>query len=273
MADALYGSDDMNAHHTFEDDLAALIAGEADDVTRRRLEDHARGCARCRAELEAVRGVLTTASASREELQAAAAAVDWDATAARITDRVFKAGDARPIAARPAAVQGGLFGLRLKPVFAGLALGLVVGALAMYVVLRRPPAGLPGRPGFQASPEFLAQVELALTRRETLDYLERSQLLLLDFVRDGAEAGRPAFEKSLARDLLARKSYLNPQLETARMAKAKAICDQIEFLFLELARLDDDLPPAELERLRRLVEERQLLLKINLVKKELESEV
>jgi len=262
----------MNVHNTFEDDLAAYIAGEADDETRRRLEEHTRGCGRCRAELEAVRGVLTTASAGREELQAAVESVDWEATAEGITEQVFRAETARRTAARPAATWGGLFGLRPKPVFAGLALGLAVGALAMYVALR-PPAGPPGRPGFQASPEFLAQVELALARRSTLDYLERSQLLLLDFLRDGSDVGRPPFEKALARDLLTRKSYLNPQLETARMTKAKAICDQIEFLFLELARLSDDLPPAELERLRRFVEERQLLLKISLVKKELESEV
>ena len=263
----------MNVHNTFEDDLAAYIAGEADDETRRRLEEHTRGCARCRAELEAVRGVLTTASASREELQAAVESVDWEVTAERITDRAFRAGAARQTAARPAAAWGGFFGLRLKPVFAGLSLGLVVGALAMYVALRRPPVGQAGSPVFQASPEFLAQVELALARRSTLDYLERSQLLLLDFLRDGSDVGRPPFEKAVARDLLTRKSYLNPQLETARMTKAKAICDQIEFLFLELARLSDDLPPAELERLRRFVEERQLLLKISLVKKELESEV
>ena len=263
----------MSAKHTFDDDLAAYIAGEADDETRRRMEEHARGCARCRAELEAVRGVLNMTSAAQEELREAVASVDWEATAQGTTARVFRAERARQGAARPAAAWGRFFGFRLKPVFAGLALGLVVGALAMYVALRRPPAGQAGSPVFQASPEFLAQVELALARRATLDYLERSQLLLLDFVRDGSDVGRPSFEKAVARDLLNRKSYLNPQLGTVRMSKAKAICDQIEFLFLELARLGDDLPPAELERLRRVVEDRQLLLKISLVKKELESEV
>jgi hypothetical protein len=263
----------MNAKHTFDEDLAAYIAGEADEKIRLRLEEHARGCARCRAELEAVRGVLSMTSAAREELRAAVESVDWEATAEGITEQVFRAGTARQTAARPAAAWGRFLGLGLKPVFAGLALGLVVGALAMYVALRRPPVGQAGRPVFQASPEFLAQVELALARRETLDYLEKSQILLQDFVRDGSDVGRPPFEKAVARDLLTRKNYLNPQLETARMTKAKAICDQIEFLFLELARLDDDLPPAELERLRRVVEDRQLLLKISLVKKELESEV
>ena len=57
------------------------------------------------------------------------------------------------------------------------------------------------------------------------------------------------------------------------MSKAKAICDQIELLFRELAQVSDELPAAELGRLRGFVEERQLLLKINLVKKELQSGV
>ncbi|MDH4197540.1 MAG: zf-HC2 domain-containing protein [Candidatus Aminicenantes bacterium] len=263
----------MNADHTFEHDLAAYIAGEADEETRRRLEEHARGCARCRAELEAVGGVLEMTSATREELRAAVESVDWEAMAQGITERAFRAESVPRVAARPASAWGRVFGLRLQPVFAGLALGLVVGSLAMYLALRRPSVGRSGSPVFQATPEFLDRVELALARRETLDYLERSQLLLLDFVRDGSAVGRPAFEKAAARDLLSRKRYLNSQLETARMSKAKTICDQIEFLFLELARLDEDLPAAELERLRRIVEERQLLLKINLVKNELESEV
>ena len=263
----------MNADHTFERDLAAYIAGEADEEIRRRLEEHARGCARCRAELEAVGGVLDMTSAAREELRAAVGSVDWEAMAQGITERAFRAESAHHVAARPASAWGRVFGLGLRPAFAGLALGLVVGSLAMYLALRRPSVDGAGSPVFQASPEFLGQVELALARRQTLDYLERSQLLLLDFVREGAGAGRPPFERAVARDLLTRKSYLDPQLGTARMSKAKAICDQIEFLFNELARLGEDLPAAELDRLRRFVEERQLLLKINLVKKELESEV
>jgi hypothetical protein len=57
------------------------------------------------------------------------------------------------------------------------------------------------------------------------------------------------------------------------MSQAKAICDQIELLFLELAGLNEDLPAAELDRVRRLIGEHGLLLKIALVRKELESEV
>ena len=55
------------------------------------------------------------------------------------------------------------------------------------------------------------------------------------------------------------------------MTKAKAICDQIELLFLELSRLDETLPEAEIRRLQGLIEDSRLLLKINLVEKELEE--
>jgi len=58
------------------------------------------------------------------------------------------------------------------------------------------------------------------------------------------------------------------------MVKAKAICDQIEMLFIELTRISSALSTEELESFRAFIEDRQLLLKINLIKKELkQSEV
>jgi DNA polymerase/3'-5' exonuclease PolX len=82
-----------------------------------------------------------------------------------------------------------------------------------------------------------------------------------------------AVRSERARDLLQKKKYLNGQLERFQMAKAKVICDQIEMLFRELMEISEEMPGAELERIRGLVKERQLLLKINLVKKELQSGV
>jgi hypothetical protein len=55
------------------------------------------------------------------------------------------------------------------------------------------------------------------------------------------------------------------------MAKAKEICDQIEFLFYELTQMSEYLSPEDLRRIQNLIEERQLMLKIKLVKKELKK--
>ena len=105
--------------------------------------------------------------------------------------------------------------------------------------------------------------------------MEKSQYVLLDVFesKDGGPGNFAALRSEQARDLLQKKKYLNAQLETHQMAKAKAICDQIEMLFVELAQLDDDLAAAEMERIRGFVRDRHMLLKINLVKKELQSGV
>jgi hypothetical protein len=198
--------------------------------------------------------------------------VNWEALPATIADRAFAA-SREPERALPAVRSlGWLSALRMKPALAGLAAGLVVGAAAMYFALRAPgPRPGPGAEYF-ASGEFLDKAELEMARRNTLDYLEKSQYVLLDvFESAGEGATAPtAFSSVQARDLLSRKKYLNAQLERFQMAKAKAICDQIEMLFLELSQISEELPAAELYKIRGLVEERQLLLKINLVKKELE---
>jgi len=47
------------------------------------------------------------------------------------------------------------------------------------------------------------------------------------------------------------------------------LCDQIELLFLELIQLSPQMSEAELKGLQDLITSRQLLLKINLVKREL----
>jgi hypothetical protein len=228
-----------------------------------------------RAEAAALERLLTETAAVRSEIRRAADSVDWDALPGLIADRAM-ADDIRAAIQAPApSPLAWLASFRLKPVLAGLAAGLVVGAAAMYLALKAP-GGRAGRDdAYFASGEFLDRAELEMARRNTVDYLEKSQYMLLD-VFESAEQGTgvsAALRSERARDLLQKKKYLNAQLERFQMAKAKAICDQIEMLFLELAQIDSELPAAELGRIRGFVEERQLLLKINLVKKELQSGV
>jgi hypothetical protein len=140
----------------------------------------------------------------------------------------------------------------------------------MYFALKAPGSRTNRDSGYYASGEFLDRAELEMARRNTLDYLEKSQYVLLD-VFESAGEGKvmpAAFSSGQARDLLSRKKYLNAQLERFQ----KAICDQIEMLFRELSGISEEMSAAELQRIRDFVEERQLLLKINLVRKELERE-
>lgn len=234
------------------------------------MSEHNDKCPHCRAEADAYEKLVRETEAVKAEIRRAAASVDWDALPALIADRA--AAELPKPAARH---RAWLAPFRMTPVLAGAAAGLVVGAVVMYFALRAPgPRPDPGM-GYFASGEFLDRAELEQARRNTVDYLEKSQYMLLEML-DSAEQGPvvpPAIRAERARDLVQKKRYLNAQLERYPMAKAKAICDQIELLFRELAQVSDELPAAELGRLRGFVEERQLLLKINLVKKELQSGV
>lgn len=228
-----------------------------------------------RDEDEAIERLLGETAAVRAEIGRAADSVNWDVLPRLIADRAL-AGDFR--AARPASAVRPLAWLaafRMRPVLAGLAAGLVVGAAAMYLALRTP-GERPGRnEGYFASGEFLDRAELEMARRNTVDYLEKSQYMLLDVFETGGPGPLVPAEvrAERARELLQKKKYLNAQLDRFQMAKARAICDQIEALFLELSQINEELSAAELGRIRGVVQERQLLLKINLVKKELQSGV
>ena len=115
-------------------------------------------------------------------------------------------------------------------------------------------------------------MDLALAQRETLDYLERSQYLLLELLQAKSPDEASAFlTQDRIQKLLTEKKYLNNQLEEVKLAKAKMLCDQIEMLFLELIQLSPEMSETELRSLREIIEGRQLLLKINLVKKELQT--
>jgi len=239
------------------------------------MTEHLNKCPDCRAEAEAVERLLKETEAVRSEIRAAAASVDWDALPALVADRAMAGSKASKRAASAASPLGWFAFLRLRPVLAGLLGGLIVGAAAMYFVLRAP-GPRPGQDlGFYASQEFLDRAELEMARRNTLDYLEKSQYVLLDVFESAGEGSvvPAALSAERTRDLLSRKKYLNDQLDRFQMAKAKAICDQIEILFRELSEISEEMSAVELGRIRDFVEERQILLKINLVRKELEREI
>ncbi len=275
MAHAIHGNTVMsNTCRELSGDRAAFINGELGPEGKERMASPLEGCPGCRKEVEAMKRVVGAASLVKDEMDKALASVDWEALPAQITDRVLATGPG------PRRVRGisGLFFRPgrpfLRPAFAGAAIGLAAGALVMFFVMRRPAPRAEARSGFFASPEFIERAEYEMARRETLDYLRNSQYLIMDFVQSPpGEAGSrmDPLASERARDLLAKKRYLNTQLDGSRMGTAKAICDQIEFLFQELSRLGEGLPEAEIRRIQTLIEDSRLLLKINLVEKELEE--
>jgi hypothetical protein len=265
----------MNNCPVKQSDWLAYLSGDLEEGRRTTVAEHLKECPECRKEVEELRRILDGADAVKGEIQETLRSVDWEALPARIADYVYANAEKPEKLSVGERIRMWFLQAGLRPVAAGVALGVLLGALGMYLVLRRPVPGPNGGKNYYASGEFLDRAELEMARRETVDYLERSQYVLLDFLGtpSGQAAARPALSMAQARELLSKKKYLNREFEKFQMAKAKAICDQIEMLFLELAQISGNLPEVELAKIRDLVEERQLFLKINLVKKELQNGV
>ncbi len=267
----------MNTCDEYQKELAAFLYGELSPRQSRDLESHLKSCPACGRELNSIKKVFNGADTLNPEMEAAMHRVDWDALSEGIVGHAWKR---RPHGAGEYGIGIRRFRFRphLRPVFAGLSVGIILGAALTFLILR------PSRPTRLVShevivtPEALESMDREVVRRAALDYLDRSQYLLLDLVQaspdNAAQFWRSEFAARQARDLLFKKKTIDQQLDSYRMAKAKALCDQIELLFLELSQVSQEISTAELEKLQNLVQERRLVMKIKLVKKELqESEV
>ena len=265
----------MSKCRRHRENLLAFLGGELSEAEREKVSRHLETCPRCGREISEIRETLRMAGSLNPELEKAQAVVDWEAQADKIVAAVWKErGLPRPA---PNRERSWLLAPRLRPVLAGLLAGIMIGGLAMFMIFRESISPKKEGEKLFASGEFLDRVDVEIARRETLDYLDKSQYVLLELTQASSDSGTFRLSEAAAREtreLLSKKKLLNPQLEKVRMAKAKAICDQIELLFYELAQVSEDLSQAQRQEIQGMIQEKNLLLKIKLLRKELqESEV
>jgi len=268
----------MKDCNDIKQDLVAYIYDEIDEEKKSQIKKHLDSCPKCRKEYEELKEVLLCADTYKKEIDEAVESVDWDALPDRIADQIgFKdQNQTKRAKSKFKKFLNSLFAVRLVPVYAALFAGIIIGGILTFMVIQ--PGGSPEQTApaqLMVSQDFIETMDVEMARRETLDYLEQSKYLLLDFVQTPPEKAdqywKSDFVETKTSELLSKKKYMNQQLDKYHMAKAKAICDQIEILLLELAGMSDELSPDESARIRELIEQRQILLKINLVKKELQQ--
>jgi len=256
-------------------DLVAFLYGELENNINEQVQSHLDTCPQCQEELQELKRVVRAADSLNDKVEEAMASVDWETLPEQISNAVFSDKSVLPQKAPRRSFWETLVQSRFKPVYAALFMGLVLGTLATLIVMRTSLLRETQGESFIVTQDFLDRVELEMARRDTLDYLEKSQYVLLDFVQAFPEKTPQSWQRDLAseaaKDLLAKKRYINPQLDKFHMAKAKEICDQIEFLFFELTQISDQLSEEDLQNIRGLIEDNQLLLKIKLLKKDLEE--
>lgn len=255
--------------------MVALLWGELEESERSDLESHLETCSRCREEFRQLKKVYRAADSLTGEMQNTTASIDWESLPARIAEGIKEKRSAAAEQPRKKGLWPFLSQPRFRPVYAGILLGLVIGSLVTFLVFRKQPLRMAENGGIIVPPGFYDKMELEMARRETLDYLLGSEYLLLDFVQSSPgrsfEFWQSDFASQKTKDLLSKKKYIDPQLDKFQLAEAKAICDQIELLFFELMKMSDRLSDEEMKKIQDLIDEKQLLLKIKLARKELEK--
>jgi hypothetical protein len=254
----------MKACREFRRDLEWLAAGELAPARRPVLEKHLGSCPACRRELEAWRSLLAEAAIPAAELEAAAAAVDWPA----VGDRILAAAQRRRLVVRrpgPVASPSRLA--------AAAALAAVVG-LGLFF-LGRSTAPVPDPAAREGVAAAVLHLQSGLARAEAISYLQQSQLMFADLLKDCPSGEMAARELSLysrkAKELLLRKKFIEQSLPPVEWLKVRPVSERIDWLNYEILQLGEQELCGQIQRLQRLLESERLLLKIRLLERELSS--
>jgi hypothetical protein len=263
----------MILHGRWARRMALLAAGALDEAESRRARAHAETCAACARELAANQEVL--ALVAEDPLARAEPPVPLGSLVARVQARIDER--ARPQAAR-------------TPLLAGLG-ALASVAVAALVVrsalpIRHPAPSSPASPAVVLSPspveaeplvvpaDALRRLERTLERDRAARYLSDAQDVLVTVAsapqlcsrRHGAvEVGE---ERERSRDLLARRQ-LFVEMDGSATVAARGVLDDVEEMLREVAALDACARPQDLEAIRGEIARRRLLMKIDLVTREL----
>ncbi len=265
----------MNACKKTIRNLVAFLYGELKEREASILESHLEVCPDCREELGQLKEIYRVADSLTEDMERAANSIDWAPLPVRMAERMDERQRPEAMHPRKKGFWPILFQPSLRFVYAGLLLGLIAGSLTTFLILRAHFIKTEENGKIVVPQGFYEKMELEMARRQTLDYLLGSEYLLLDFVQSSPERSAEFWQSDFAaqktKDLLSKKKYIDPQLDKFQLAKAKAICDQIELLFFELMQISEKLSNEELQMIQNLIEKKQLLLKIKLVRRELEK--
>ncbi len=251
--------------------LIPFYLGEADSKVAEKMKEHLLACSQCQQDLIILKKMTRANQEIRQELEQETARVDWEELTWKIQQ---KAKASMPIMSpeRPGLIK--LLFQKGQVVAAGVAIGIILGLVISFLLFH--PWLKPDKEGslYQFSASFLEMVDEEMARQSVLDYLEKSRLILLS-LRQSAEEPSSIFLGELpqerVRELLRQKKYFSSRLESFRLAKARAILEEIDALLLELALGQENAPKEETKRIAQLIEERRLLLKINLLQQELEE--
>jgi hypothetical protein len=242
--------------------LGALAGREADEARA-----HVDGCADCAEELARLRQALELSAL--DPVRTAEPPLGLPALLARVNARLDESAAAKPRLGGRAAWL--------------LPAGALAAVLAVLLLLRppQPPPTAPSTPAVVAPaqvavPEdILGRMERTVTRAQTARYLDEAQDLLLTVAapRPCARQSRRVDveqEAERSRELLARRALL-VGTSGQDVASARPVLRDVEYVLREVASLPSCARERDLQAIQREVSRRNLLMKIDLMTRELKG--
>jgi hypothetical protein len=226
-----------------------------------------RECSACRQELAGWQ-VLLAAASKRTAAEAECQAIDWDDVSGRIMREIDHAHKTIKMPR-----QRRIFSFATLAAAAALLLAVGVGIFFLMQPHRKvaldPDSGT-------VSPATVSRMQSGLAREEVLNYLQQSQLMLTDLLKDCASEEIAPWEIRLysqqAKELLMKKKYFQQNLPAVEWLKVRNVSERIDWLNYEILQLDDQQLCSQINRLQQIMENEKLLLKIRLLEKDLSNQ-
>ena len=237
--------------HLTDEELLLDFYGEGSEDDRARTRAHLAQCEECRALDRELRDVLTAVDdAPISEPPSGFEREMW----ARI----------EPLLPVKQTWRTGWSGLMPRLAVAASIGVLLVAAFAAGRVWDRPAERSSGAAADEA------MVTERLLRAEVEDHLERSQRMLVELVNADAEVGVPAVgDRARAADLVAAgRLYRRSALQVGD-AEIGVLLEDLERVLVEVANGPADIAPEELARLRRRIDDQDLMFRVRVVAREI----
>jgi len=253
-------------HGGWREQTSLLALGALEGLEADAARAHVAGCAECADELARLRRVVELAAL--DPLRTAEPPIGAPALFARVSARLDAAAAPAPRLAWRAAW--------LLPAGA-LAAGLA--ALFLWNRLPSPPAvpspAVVAERQVAVTDDVLGRMERSVTRKQTARYLDEAQDLLLTVAapRPCARQSRRVDveqEAQRSRDLLARRALL-VGTSGDDVASARRVLRDVEYVLREVASLPSCARERDLQAIQREVSRRNLLMKIDLMTRELKG--
>lgn len=247
--------------------LALLASAALEGGERERALAHVAACPRCAGELQQLRGALELVL--RDPARAAEPPLETDAlvrlTQARI-DRL--ASSAAPVRPRP-------FRLWVPLAAAAALAAIAIGTRRTLPVVERPQqARAQAAQEVTLPDESLRRLERTVEREQAAQYLDQAEAVLVSVAAAPQHCDRTrktvdlTEERKRSRELLTRRALL-VDLDSEEIRSVRPVLEDVERVLRQVATLDACAKPEDLLAIHEELRDRRLLMKIDLMTREL----